>query len=187
MQETLETWVQSQGWEDPMEEEMATHCSILAWEIPWLENRVGYRPWDLKEKQLSDWAPSFVIVNFWSIEPECRTVHKDCSSYSECNSVLLHHLWQKRATTQTSLDHFFKRVGRIKSSRVPEPVPSVSGMSEITACRPSPITNNPQVYHLPPPLPSPVSNSYLFTRCPLPIHCIPAVVLNYCTSQGTIS
>ena len=30
-----ETWVQSLGWEDPLEEEMATHSSILAWEIPW--------------------------------------------------------------------------------------------------------------------------------------------------------
>ena len=30
-----ETPVQSLGWEDPLEEEMATHSSILAWEIPW--------------------------------------------------------------------------------------------------------------------------------------------------------
>ena len=29
-----ETWIQSLGWEDPLEEEMATHSSILAWEIP---------------------------------------------------------------------------------------------------------------------------------------------------------
>ena len=28
------TWVQSQGWEDPLEEGMATHSSILAWRIP---------------------------------------------------------------------------------------------------------------------------------------------------------
>ena len=32
-----ETWVQSLGREDPLEEEMATHCSILAWKIPWTE------------------------------------------------------------------------------------------------------------------------------------------------------
>ena len=37
MQETEETWVQSLGQEDPLEEEMATHSSILAWEIPWME------------------------------------------------------------------------------------------------------------------------------------------------------
>ena len=29
------TQVQSQGWEDPLEKEMATHSSILAWKIPW--------------------------------------------------------------------------------------------------------------------------------------------------------
>ena len=37
MQEPQETQVQSLGQEDPLEEEMATHSSILAWEIPWTE------------------------------------------------------------------------------------------------------------------------------------------------------
>ena len=32
-----ETWVQSLGWEDLLEKEMATHSSILAWKIPWME------------------------------------------------------------------------------------------------------------------------------------------------------
>ena len=32
-----ETWVRSLGREDPLEKEMATHSSILAWEIPWAE------------------------------------------------------------------------------------------------------------------------------------------------------
>ena len=32
-----ETWVRSLGREDPLEEEMATHSSILAWKIPWME------------------------------------------------------------------------------------------------------------------------------------------------------
>ena len=30
-----EIWVQSLGWEDPLEKKMATHSSILPWEIPW--------------------------------------------------------------------------------------------------------------------------------------------------------
>ena len=34
-QETQETWVQSLGWEDPLEEEMATYSSLLDWKIPW--------------------------------------------------------------------------------------------------------------------------------------------------------
>ena len=32
-----ETWVRSLGWEDPLEEGMATHSSNLAWKIPWME------------------------------------------------------------------------------------------------------------------------------------------------------
>ena len=41
VQETQETQVQSLGWEDPLEEEMATHSSVLAWEIPWAEKPGG--------------------------------------------------------------------------------------------------------------------------------------------------
>jgi len=37
MPEMKETRVQSLGWEDPLGEEMATHSSILSWEIPWME------------------------------------------------------------------------------------------------------------------------------------------------------
>ena len=36
-----ETWVQFLGWENPREEEMATHSSILAWRIPWTEEPGG--------------------------------------------------------------------------------------------------------------------------------------------------
>ena len=41
MPETPETRVQSLGQEDPLEEEMATHSSVLAWEIPWTEEPGG--------------------------------------------------------------------------------------------------------------------------------------------------
>ena len=44
MQETQETWVQFLGWGDPLEEEMATHSSILAWKIPWTEESGGLQP-----------------------------------------------------------------------------------------------------------------------------------------------
>ena len=39
-----ETWVQSLDWEDPLEEGMATHSSILAWRIPWTEEPGGPQP-----------------------------------------------------------------------------------------------------------------------------------------------
>ena len=41
MQEMQETWVQYLGWEDPLEKEMATYSSILAWRISWTEDPGG--------------------------------------------------------------------------------------------------------------------------------------------------
>ena len=44
-----ETWVRFLGWEDPLEKEMATHSSILAWRIPWTRSLAGYSSWGCKE------------------------------------------------------------------------------------------------------------------------------------------
>ena len=51
-----ETWVQSLGLEDPLEKEMATQSSILAWEIPWTEEPGGLQSVGLQKSQtqLSD-------------------------------------------------------------------------------------------------------------------------------------
>ena len=43
-----ETQVRSLGWEDPLEKEMATHSSILAWRIPWTEKPGGLQSWGLQ-------------------------------------------------------------------------------------------------------------------------------------------
>ena len=51
---TRETWVRSLGWEDPLEKEMATHSSILAWKIPWTEE--PGRPWSPWGHEESDAA-----------------------------------------------------------------------------------------------------------------------------------
>ena len=39
-----ETWVQSLGWEDPLEKEMAIHSSTIAWKIPWTEGPGRLQP-----------------------------------------------------------------------------------------------------------------------------------------------
>ena len=39
-----ETWVQPLGWEDPQEEELATHSNITAWKIPWMEEAGRLQP-----------------------------------------------------------------------------------------------------------------------------------------------
>ena len=49
-----ETPVQSLHWEDILEEEMATHSSILAWKIPWRKSLVGYSPWGRKESNTTE-------------------------------------------------------------------------------------------------------------------------------------
>ena len=48
MKETQETWVQSLGQEDPLEEEMVTHSSVLAWRIPWTEEPGGLQSMGLQ-------------------------------------------------------------------------------------------------------------------------------------------
>ena len=44
-----ETWVQSLDWDNPLEEEMATHSSILAWRIPWTEQPCSLQSTGLQE------------------------------------------------------------------------------------------------------------------------------------------
>ena len=55
-QDTQEMWVQSPGQEAPLEKEMATHFSILTWEIPWTEEPGGLQSMRLHKSQteLSD-------------------------------------------------------------------------------------------------------------------------------------
>ena len=50
-----ETWVQSLGREGPLEKEMATHCSTLAWRIPWTEESGGLQSRGLQRVR-QDWV-----------------------------------------------------------------------------------------------------------------------------------
>ena len=56
IQDTQETWVQSLDQEDPLEKGMATHSSILSWEIPWTEEPGGLQATGSQKSQtqLSD-------------------------------------------------------------------------------------------------------------------------------------
>ena len=47
------TLIRSLDWEDPLEKEMVTHSSILAWKIPW-RILVGYSPWGRKESDTTE-------------------------------------------------------------------------------------------------------------------------------------
>ena len=52
-----ETWVQSLGWEDPLEKGKATHSSILAWRIPWTVESMRLQSWT----RLSDFHFHFTL------------------------------------------------------------------------------------------------------------------------------
>ena len=52
-----ETWVQSQGGEDPLEKEMATHSSTLAWKVPWTEEADRLQSMG-SQRVRHDWATS---------------------------------------------------------------------------------------------------------------------------------
>ena len=54
MQETQETRVQSLGQEDPLEEGMATHSSVLAWKIPWTEEPGGLQSMGSQESDVTN-------------------------------------------------------------------------------------------------------------------------------------
>ena len=69
-----ETWVQSLVWEDPLEEGVATHFSILAWRIP-MDRGAWRAPWGHKESDTTEWqskaqTSSFqlsYILNYWVV------------------------------------------------------------------------------------------------------------------------
>ena len=54
--EVWETWVRSLGWEDPLEKEMATHSTILAWKISQMAGYMGSQ----SQTQLSDFTFTFM-------------------------------------------------------------------------------------------------------------------------------
>ena len=60
-----ETQVQSLGWEDPLEEDMATHSSILFWKIPWKEEPGG--PQGPKELDMSEHVYYYIIQGVSSL------------------------------------------------------------------------------------------------------------------------
>ena len=76
LQEIQGTWVWSLGWEDPLEEEMATHSSILAWKIAWPQKpgglqsmgsqRVGHGWAQLSTVHGSEAQISFVWIIWWN-------------------------------------------------------------------------------------------------------------------------
>ena len=81
-----ETQVQSLGWEDPLEKEMATHSSILAWRIRGQRSLASYNPWGHKESDTTEQLTPSLSLSSWITALSWRrdlhskiTVDSDCS------------------------------------------------------------------------------------------------------------
>jgi len=57
-----ETWVSPLGWEDPLEEGVATHSSILAWRIPWTEEPGGLQSFRMQRVGLNGATNTFIFM-----------------------------------------------------------------------------------------------------------------------------
>ena len=73
MQETQETQVRSRGWEDPLEESMATHSSTLAWRSPWTEEPGGLQSMGSQRVRYDwrDWEHIDTLAIYLSSLGEC--------------------------------------------------------------------------------------------------------------------
>ena len=80
-----EIWVQSLGREDPLEKEMATNSSILAWKIPWTEEPGRLQPMGLQRVR-HEWATLFSLSLYVQKWPPCslgRRIANTCTYKSE--------------------------------------------------------------------------------------------------------
>ena len=59
-----ETWIWALGREDPLENEMATHCSILPGEFHGERSQASYSLWDWKESDMTEWSTSFFKYSY---------------------------------------------------------------------------------------------------------------------------
>ena len=84
-----ETWVWSLGWEDPLEKEMATHSSALAWRIPWREEPGRLQSMGL-QRVGHDWVTLLYLLPFyiWIVIAESSTSLSTKIFLPECCSVL---------------------------------------------------------------------------------------------------
>ena len=104
LQETQERWVRFLGWEDPLEKEMATHSSILVWEILWTEEPDGLLSMGLKRAghAWSSWArTAWTYTNTWrgayreadiTNDLEHLNVHNTAVMLFVCSHLWVHYL-----------------------------------------------------------------------------------------------
>ena len=93
MQEMQETWVLSLGQEDPLEEEMATHSSILAWIIQWIEEPGRLLPCGHKESDTKDTHAHTMDQNIYQFSIILKDYYHN-SILMDCQLICLFELKQ---------------------------------------------------------------------------------------------
>ena len=88
-----EIQVQSMGWEDPMEEEIATHSSILAWRIPW-KKEPGELQSIVSQRVRCDWVSTHQPKSLWTLDinplaPSLKPFDLRSQAFSDCKFCLL--------------------------------------------------------------------------------------------------
>ena len=102
-----ENWVLSLCWEDPLEKEMATHSSILAWRIPWMRSLEGYIPWGHKESDTTEWLTL-------SLSTVTERLNRSCwQSWSVCNRLFQDVIGRETVTKESQTEHCLLTVCKI--------------------------------------------------------------------------
>ena len=103
--EMQETQVQSLGWEDPLEKEMATHSSILAWKIPWTEESGRLQSME-SERVGYNWATSLSFspisqyrVVIWSKLKKISFICHRWDAWGEKTKIRFQQFWRSKEKT----------------------------------------------------------------------------------------
>ena len=110
-----ETQVQSLGWEDPLEKEMAIHSRTIVWKSHGQKSLVGYSPWGHKESDMTEWLHFHFLLSFIG-EGNGNPLHRSCLEnprdagawWAAVYGVAQSRTWLKRLGSSSSIAVFCK-------------------------------------------------------------------------------
>ena len=105
MQEMFEMWVWSLGREDPLEEGMANHFRILAWEIPWTEEPGGQQSMGSHRVRLNLTTKTTTTYTTWTARRSSKSILKEINSEYSLEGLML----------KLKLQYFGHLIGRTNS------------------------------------------------------------------------
>ena len=97
IQETQETQIWFLGWEDPLEKQMATYSTILAWRIPWTEEPDGLQP-KVSQRAGHHWAIILGFFSFW--------LFYNRSTFFNLPSLIDHRLYERKTSMGLCWDSY---------------------------------------------------------------------------------